>query len=567
MRSNLKLVATGAFAAFLITAGAYAGPGAKPATTTQPTVSADSSSSAPDPVAALPSAQDSEKHMGGAEPSAHGYRQFPRAELFLGYSYLRSLPSPAAGNRMMWLNGGSTSLAFNFNRYLGIVGDFGGFDDSKLRVSAPINSTVDSDGTAFTYLAGPRLSFRRRRFTPFAQVLAGGIHASEVTLSSGCSGAGCMPLPAETKFAMTAGGGLDVRVAHHLALRLVQAEYLMTRFASTDTGASATQNDMRISTGIVFRFGGGRRAAPAAPAAALSYSCSVTPTAVFPGDSVAVSGTAVSLDAKRPPAYTWTADGGVVSGNSNSATIDTKNVAPGTYTVKGRVSEGSKLGESAECTASYTVNAPEAPPVACSARPSTVNPGETAVISASGVSPQNRPLTYTYNSTAGSINGTGATATFASAGASTGPVTVTCNVADDLGHTANATTTVTVAEPVAAVKPMATGLCVVHFDRDARRPARVDNEGKACLDEVAMNLQRNSDAKLAIVGNSAQNSARNKKIASQRAENTKAYLVSDKGIDASRITLYTGSQGANTATTTLVPAGASLDDAGYTPVK
>jgi hypothetical protein len=44
-------------------------------------------------------------------------------------------------------------------------------------------------------------------------------------------------------------------------------------------------------------------------------------------------------------------------------------------------------------------------------------------------------------------------------------------------------------------------------------------------------------------------------------------LVSDKGIDASRITLYTGSQGANTATTTLVPAGASLDDAGYTPVK
>jgi outer membrane protein OmpA-like peptidoglycan-associated protein len=288
---------------------------------------------------------------------------------------------------------------------------------------------------------------------------------------------------------------------------------------------------------------------------------------VFPGDSVAVSGTAVSLDAKRPPAYTWTADGGVVSGNSNSATIDTKNVAPGTYTVKGRVSEGSKLGESAECTASYTVNAPEPPTVACSARPSTVNPGETAVISASGVSPQNRPLTYTYNSTAGSINGTGATATFASAGASTGPVTVTCNVADDLGHTANATTTVTVAEPVAAVKPMATGLCVVHFDRDARRPARVDNEGKACLDEVAMNLQRNSDAKLAIVGNSAQNSARNKKIASQRAENTKAYLVSDKGIDASRITLYTGSQGANTATTTLVPAGASLDDAGYTPVK
>ena len=39
------------------------------------------------------------------------------------------------------------------------------------------------------------------------------------------------------------------------------------------------------------------------------------------------------------------------------------------------------------------------------------------------------------------------------------------------------------------------------FERDAKRPERVDNEAKACLDDVALALQRSSDAKLALVGN------------------------------------------------------------------
>jgi len=67
---------------------------------------------------------------------------------------------------------------------------------------------------------------------------------------------------------------------------------------------------------------------------------------------------------------------------------------------------------------------------------------------------------------------------------------VTCNVVDDKAQTATATTSVMVEVPVAAPKPLTSGLCAVHFDRDARRPVRVDNEGKACLDEVALDLQR-----------------------------------------------------------------------------
>jgi hypothetical protein len=102
---------------------------------------------------------------------------------------------------------------------------------------------------------------------------------------------------------------------------------------------------------------------------------------------------------------------------------------------------------------------------------------------------------------------------------------------------------------------------------------RVDNEAKACLDDIALKLQSASDAKLAVVGNAtSQEKAppKGKKkpvdVAGSRAVNAKDYLVTEKGIDASRISTYTGTDDAKTVTTTLVPAGATLSTTGLTPV-
>ena len=47
----------------------------------------------------------------------------------------------------------------------------------------------------------------------------------------------------------------------------------------------------------------------------------------------------------------------------------------------------------------------------------TVKPGDTSTITATGVSPQNRPLTYSFTSSAGQISGTGNTATLTTTGA------------------------------------------------------------------------------------------------------------------------------------------------------
>jgi hypothetical protein len=49
------------------------------------------------------------------------------------------------------------------------------------------------------------------------------------------------------------------------------------------------------------------------------------------------------------------------------------------------------------------------------------------------------------------------------------------------------------------------------------------------------------------------------KLAAQRAVNTKDYLVKEKGIEASRISVRTGTKGTNEVDNYLVPPGASFD--------
>jgi len=574
MRLSVKIIVAAAFAVLLVPAfnlfGSEAAKAASGAAIADK--SADSTVLAADPVIVLPAAPEPVAFMPAASmgaampPSVRMDSYYPKIELFMGYSYLRAVPTLAVGNRLVWLNGGSTSVAFNLNRYLGLVGDFGGFNETRLLLTTgnPPSAlgtyqTVD-DGTVFTYLFGPRLSFRKHdRITPFAQALFGGIHASEESLCPACTAS----LPAENSFALTAGGGLDWRLHHRLAIRIVQAEYMMTRFENLSTGSTQAQNDVRLSTGLVFRFGG----APRAPELPLTYSCSVNPNAVFPGQPIAVSGATMNLNPAKTAVYTWSADGGTLTGTSSTASIDTTNLAAGSYTVKGHVSEGDKPGDNADCNAGYVVKAFEPPTVGCAADPSTIKPGDPSTITATGASPQNRPLTYSYTSTSGTVSGSGATATLATVGAAAGAIGVTCNVADDKGQTASANTTVTVVLPAAPPQPTVSEMCTVSFARDARRPGRVDNEGKACLDQIALNLQSSADGKLALVGSAASDEKGGIKLATERVVNTKAYLVSEKGIDSTRISLYTSSQDGKVVSTIIIPPGATFDATGDTPVQ
>jgi hypothetical protein len=129
-------------------------------------------------------------------------------------------------------------------------------------------------------------------------------------------------------------------------------------------------------------------------------------------------------------------------------------------------------------------------------------------------------------------------------------------VTDDRGLSASSTTSVGVEVP--PPPPEASKLNQIEF-KNKLKPARVDNEAKAILDDVALRLQRDADAKAVVIGNFEPSEKNGQSIAQQRAVNTKAYLTQEKGIDPSRIEVRTGSGGVRTAEIYLVPAGATFN--------
>jgi hypothetical protein len=160
----------------------------------------------------------------------------PQADISVDYSYVRA--NSAAGGNAFNLQGGSASFAFYFHKYLGLVADVGGYDFG--------GQPAGLSAQMYTYMFGPRLTLRKSfRFSPYAQALFGGgrLNASTSTVQAG-----------ENAFVMSLGGGIDVGVSHHIAIRAVQGEYLMTRFANI-AGIGVTQNNFRISAGVVLRFG------------------------------------------------------------------------------------------------------------------------------------------------------------------------------------------------------------------------------------------------------------------------------------------------------------------------
>ncbi|RZU39996.1 OmpA family protein [Edaphobacter modestus] len=479
-----------------------------------------------------------------------------RIDVFTGYSYFgaHGQLKPLGVNYSSIDLGAIGSGAYYFNKYFGGEINFVAHPDGK------------NDGL-YSASAGPIFRAPMQNFTLFAHGLAGG--GKLVGPNSYRSFQYHNPWTWGPT--LTAGGGMDYDLPffnNRFSFRLFEADYryIHANFGpytpppSGPTGGRANLSGVDLSTGIVTHFG---HIIPPPP---VTFTCSASPSTAYPGDPITVTGTAANLNPKKTPTYNWTSDGGTVSGTETTANVTTTNLNPGSYTVKGHVSQGNKPGDMADCSAPFTVQQFQPPTVSCSANPSTVAPGDSSTITANGTSPQNRPLTYSYSSTAGSVTGNTSTATLNTTGAAPGTITVTANVVDDKGQSASCTATVTVNAPPPPPAPTTQALCSINFDRDKRRPTRVDNEAKACLDEVALNLQRTSDAKLVVVGNAASTEKAGVKAASARAVNTKDYLVKEKGIDASRISVYSGSQDGKTVTSTLVPTGATLDQTGLTPV-
>lgn len=178
----------------------------------------------------------------------------PKAELFGGYSYLRSSGNSYNG----WEGQGTAFFTPNF----GVTADVSG---------SYRNTSLDAFGTGlsgsanqhlYNFLFGPTVAARFGNHSVFGHALFG---AARSSLNAGVSipvvGGFSTGVNDATAFAMALGGGVDLGVSPHIAIRPAQVDYLYTRFNSVDavlgglsTSTAGHQNSFRYSAGIVFRF-------------------------------------------------------------------------------------------------------------------------------------------------------------------------------------------------------------------------------------------------------------------------------------------------------------------------
>jgi opacity protein-like surface antigen len=171
-----------------------------------------------------------------------------RADAFIGYSYVHQ--NYTNGVDSYNLNGGVFQVAAYPTKWFGVVGEFGMYTPGTVTVNSefpePNSSQFKPMGADISYLFGPRLTFRHGPLQPYVEGLIGGFHISQGLESAlGAGGA--------NSFAMAIGGGLDLRVSHHFAVRLGQVDYFLTRLPNP-ADATFNQNNFRYSGGIVFRY-------------------------------------------------------------------------------------------------------------------------------------------------------------------------------------------------------------------------------------------------------------------------------------------------------------------------
>jgi hypothetical protein len=162
-------------------------------------------------------------------PSSASGQVAPRYEVFGGYSYMH-FDSPTIGYpNYANLNGFTAEGVFNFKLKWGVVADLSGDYGSQL--------------SSYHYMIGPQYSLRRDKSKFFFHALFGKAQNNVDIV---------VPPRTETKgvgHSFAGGGGFDWFWKPRITVRVVQADYI---YSST---FGASQNDVRVSTGIVVNIG------------------------------------------------------------------------------------------------------------------------------------------------------------------------------------------------------------------------------------------------------------------------------------------------------------------------
>ena len=169
----------------------------------------------------------------------------PSAPIDLAVTY-DALHTNHITSQNFWMQGGAVELRARLYRGLGIAARVEG-------LHAGAGTTTAEPLSLVTTVFGPRYTFETRshRYATFGEGLVGisnGFHSlfSEGTGPVGSVNAGTTS--SSNALAVDVGGGVDVRLNHCFALRVIRASYVRTQFPNTTTNV---QNSLRDRKSVV----------------------------------------------------------------------------------------------------------------------------------------------------------------------------------------------------------------------------------------------------------------------------------------------------------------------------
>ena len=280
-------------------------------------------------------------------------------------------------------------------------------------------------------------------------------------------------------------------------------------------------------------------------------------TRLCPGDTVTLKVPVTDSYSEATIKYEWSGDG-VTPGTGPELVFKAPDNG-GDYTVKVHVSEDpstikdkamlrglKKFGPIAAVDKTITIHVdPYRPPtVSCSANPTSLGLGDTSALHATAsVGACNGNLSYTWSASEGSVSGTGADATYNSAGVQLAPgatktVSATATVTDAKSRSASCSVDLSVRAPAPPPPPppppapKAQQLDDIVF---AENDARVNNCGKRTLERLYQQMAADPDATIVLIGHedaSEQATQRRQNVPQYdrlRVENTAAVLSAGTG--------------------------------------
>jgi hypothetical protein len=177
-----------------------------------------------------------------------------RVEVSTEYSYLRFSPT-ITGLSSRNFNGGGVGAQLNFLKILGIKAEFMGYGTTTFSRTVG-GVTYDASANMYTYMAGPVIRIPIWRVKPFGEVLLGASHTNGyVNLHNAIvAGGGVIAsTPSQNPFTLAAGGGLDVTISHHIAIRPGEFNYVLSRYSNPLTSTN-NQHNFRYCAGLIFKF-------------------------------------------------------------------------------------------------------------------------------------------------------------------------------------------------------------------------------------------------------------------------------------------------------------------------